>query len=325
MKGTKIMMIGTGGTIAGTGNGSSALTEYRAGSIGVDDLMQAVPALEEYSPFESVQFSNIDSSEMSPYRWGHLAMLVNEVAKRDDIGGIVITHGTDTMEETAYFLQLTVNTCKPVVMTGSMRPATALSADGPVNLLQAVQVARSKNAWNQGVLVVMNGYIDSAREVAKLHTTDVATFGNTQLGHMGCVQNGQAYFYYTPCRKHTSESEFILHNEVEFPTVGIVNLYGGMDTEILNMVASRSQGLVIGGFGHGTLPQGVRDTLKKIAIPKVRSSRIGNGIVSSNSSDVKEGFIVSDSLSPVKARILLMLALQQERSREELERIFATY
>ncbi len=325
MKGTKIMMIGTGGTIAGTGNGSSALTEYRAGSIGVDDLMQAVPALEEYGPFESVQFSNIDSSEMSPYRWGHLAMLVNEVAKRDDIGGIVITHGTDTMEETAYFLQLTVNTCKPVVMTGSMRPATALSADGPVNLLQAVQVARSKNAWNQGVLVVMNGYIDSAREVAKLHTTDVATFGNTQLGHMGCVQNGQAYFYYTPCRKHTSESEFILHNEVEFPTVGIVNLYGGMDTEILNMVASRSQGLVIGGFGHGTLPQGVRDTLKKIAIPKVRSSRIGNGIVSSNSSDVKEGFIVSDSLSPVKARILLMLALQQERSREELERIFATY
>lgn len=325
MKGTKIMMIGTGGTIAGTGNGSSALTEYRAGSIGVDDLMQAVPALEEYGPFESVQFSNIDSSEMSPYRWGHLAMLVNEVAKRDDIEGIVITHGTDTMEETAYFLQLTVNTCKPVVMTGSMRPATALSADGPVNLLQAVQVARSKNAWNQGVLVVMNGYIDSAREVAKLHTTDVATFGNTQLGHMGCVQNGQAYFYYTPCRKHTSESEFILHNEVEFPTVGIVNLYGGMDTEILNMVASRSQGLVIGGFGHGTLPQGVRDTLKKIAIPKVRSSRIGNGIVSSNSSDVKESFIVSDSLSPVKARILLMLALQQERSREELERIFATY
>ena len=325
MKGTKIMMIGTGGTIAGTGNGSSALTEYRAGSIGVDDLMQAVPALEEYGPFESVQFSNIDSSEMSPYRWGHLAKLVNEVAKRDDIGGIVITHGTDTMEETAYFLQLTVNTCKPVVMTGSMRPATALSADGPVNLLRAMQVARSKNAWNQGVLVVMNGYIDSAREVAKLHTTDVATFGNTQLGHMGCVQNGQAYFYYTPCRKHTSESEFILHNEVEFPTVGIVNLYGGMDTEILNMVASRSQGLVIGGFGHGTLPQGVRDTLKKIAIPKVRSSRIGNGIVSSNSSDVKEGFIVSDSLSPVKARILLMLALQQERSREELERIFATY
>ncbi len=325
MKGTKIMMIGTGGTIAGTGNGSSALTEYRAGSIGVDDLMQAVPALEEYSPFESVQFSNIDSSEMSPYRWGHLAMLVNEVAKRDDIGGIVITHGTDTMEETAYFLQLTVNTCKPVVMTGSMRPATALSADGPVNLLQAVQVARSKNAWNQGVLVVMNGYIDSAREVAKLHTTDVATFGNIQLGHMGCVQNGQAYFYYTPCRKHTTDSEFVLREEVEFPAVGIVNLYGGMDTEILNMVANRSQGIVIGGFGHGTLPQGVRDTLKKITIPKVRSSRIGNGIVSSNSSDMKEGFIVSDSLSPVKARILLMLALQQERSREELERIFATY
>ena len=325
MKDRKIMMIGTGGTIAGTGNGSSALTEYRSGSIGVDDLMQAVPALAEYGPFESVQFSNIDSSEMSPYRWVRLALLVNEVAKRDDISGIVITHGTDTMEETAYFLQLTVNTNKPIVMTGSMRPATALSADGPVNLLQAVQVARSKNAWNQGVLVVMNGYIDSAREVAKLHTTDMATFGNAQLGHMGCVQNGKAYFYYTPCRTHTSDSEFILREEVELPTVGIVNLYGGMDTEILSVVANRSQGLVIGGFGHGTLPQGVRNALKKIIIPKVRSSRIGNGIVSSNSLDAKEGFIVSDSLSPVKARILLMLALQKEQSREELERIFDTY
>ena len=259
---------------------------------------------------------------MSPYRWVRLALLVNEVAERDDIGGIVITHGTDTMEETAYFLQLTVHTKKPVVMTGSMRPATALSADGPVNLLQAVQVARSESAIHQGVLVVMNGYIDSAREVAKLHTTDVATFGNTQLGHMGCIQNGKAYFYYTPCRKHTSDSEFILREEVELPQVGIVNLYGGMDTEILTMVASRSQGLIVGGFGHGTLPQAVRDTLKKITIPKVRSSRIGNGIVSSNSS---EGFIVSDSLSPVKARILLMLALQQERSREDLENLFALY
>ena len=321
----KIMIIGTGGTIAGTGNGASALTEYRAGSIGVEELMQAVPTLEEYGPFESIQFSNIDSSEMSPYRWVRLALLINDIAKRDDIAGIVITHGTDTMEETAYFLHLTVDVDIPVVMTGSMRPATALSADGPVNLLQAVQVARSENAWNQGVLVVMNGYIDSAREVAKLHTTDVATFGNAQLGHMGCVQNGTAYFYYTPRRKHTSNSEFILREEVELPSVGIVNLYGGMDTEILTMVASQSQGLIVGGFGHGTLPQGVRDTLKKITIPKVRSSRIGNGIVSSNSADVKEGFIVSDSLSPVKARILLMLALQRERSREDLERIFASY
>ena len=321
----KIMIIGTGGTIAGTGNGASALTEYRAGSIGVQELMQAVPTLEGYGPFESIQFSNIDSSEMSPYRWVRLALLVNEVAERDDISGIVITHGTDTMEETAYFLQLTVHTKKPVVMTGSMRPATALSADGPVNLLQAVQVARSENAWNQGVLVVMNGYIDSAREVAKLHTTDVATFGNAQLGHMGCVQNGTAYFYYTPRRKHTSNSEFILSEEVELPSVGIVNLYGGMDTEILTMVASQSQGLIVGGFGHGTLPQSVREVLKKITIPKVRSSRIGNGIVSSNSSDAKEGLIVSDSLSPVKARILLMLALQRERSREDLERIFASY
>ena len=321
----KIMIIGTGGTIAGTGNGASALTEYRAGSIGVQELMQAVPTLEGYGPFESIQFSNIDSSEMSPYRWVRLALLINDIAKRDDITGIVITHGTDTMEETAYFLHLTVDVDIPVVMTGSMRPATALSADGPVNLLQAVQVARSENAWNQGVLVVMNGYIDSAREVAKLHTTDVATFGNAQLGHMGCVQNGTAYFYYTPRRKHTSNSEFILSEEVELPSVGIVNLYGGMDTEILTMVARQSQGLIVGGFGHGTLPQGVRDTLKKITIPKVRSSRIGNGIVSSNSSDAKEGFIVSDSLSPVKARILLMLALQRERSREDLERIFASY
>ena len=321
----KIMIIGTGGTIAGTGNGASALTEYRAGSIGVEELVQAVPTLEEYGPFESVQFSNIDSSEMSPYRWVRLALLVNEVAERDDIGGIVITHGTDTMEETAYFLHLTVDVDIPVVMTGSMRPATALSADGPVNLLQAVQVARSESAKGQGVLVVMNGYIDSAREVAKLHTTEVGTFGNAQLGHMGCVQNGRTYLYYAPCRTHTKDSEFILREEVELPPIGIVNLYAGLDLDVIDFMAQRSKGLIIGGFGHGTLPQSVREVLKKFTIPKVRSSRIGNGIVSSNSADVKEGFIVSDSLSPVKARILLMLALQRERSREDLERIFASY
>lgn len=325
MKDKKIVIIGTGGTIAGKGQGASALTEYTAGSIGVDELMQAVPGLEAYGPFESVQFSNIDSSEMSPYRWVRLALLINEVANREDVGGIVITHGTDTMEETSYFLQLTIGTDKPVVMTGSMRPATALSADGPVNLLQAVQVARSVSAIGQGVLVVMNGYIDSARDVAKLHTTDVATFGNTQWGHIGYVQDGKAHFYYSPCRRHSSQSEFILREEVELPSVGIVNLYGGMDTDIIKMVASCSQGLIIGGFGNGTLPQGVRDVLHTIEIPKVRASRIGNGIVSSQSSDVKAGLIVSDSLSPVKARILLMLALQQKREREELEAIFGTY
>ena len=321
----KIMIIGTGGTIAGTGNGASALTEYRAGSIGVEELMQAVPTLEGYGPFESIQFSNIDSSEMSPYRWVRLALLINDIAKRDDIAGIVITHGTDTMEETAYFLHLTVDVDIPVVMTGSMRPATALSADGPVNLLQAVQVARSESAKGQGVLVVMNGYIDGAREVAKLHTTEVGTFGNAQLGHMGCVQNGRTYLYYAPCRTHTKDSEFILREEVELPPIGIVNLYAGLDLDVIDFMAQRSKGLIIGGFGHGTLPQSVREVLKKITIPKVRSSRIGNGIVSSNSADVKEGFIVSDSLSPVKARILLMLALQQERSVEDLERIFAAY
>lgn len=325
MKDKKIVIIGTGGTIAGKGQGASALTEYTAGSIGVDELIQAVPGLEDYGPFESVQFSNIDSSEMSPYRWVRLAVLINEVASREDVGGIVITHGTDTMEETAYFLQLTVGTDIPVVMTGSMRPATALSADGPVNLLQAVQVVRSTSAIGQGVLVVMNGYIDSARDVAKLHTTDVATFGNAQWGHMGCVQDGKAYFYYSPCRRHSKYSEFVLREEVELPSVGIVNLYGGMDTEIIKMVASCSQGLVIGGFGNGTLPQGVLDVLHTIEVPKVRASRIGSGIVSSQSSDAKEGLIVSDSLSPVKARILLMLALQQKRRREELKAIFETY
>ncbi len=325
MKDKKIVIIGTGGTIAGKGQGASALTEYTAGSIGVDELIQAVPGLEDYGPFESVQFSNIDSSEMSPYRWVRLAVLINEVASREDVGGIVITHGTDTMEETAYFLQLTVGTDIPVVMTGSMRPATALSADGPVNLLQAVQVVRSTSAIGQGVLVVMNGYIDSARDVAKLHTTDVATFGNAQWGHIGYVQDGKAYFYYSPCRCHSKYSEFVLREEVELPSVGIVNLYGGMDTEIIKMVASCSQGLVIGGFGNGTLPQGVLDVLHTIDVPKVRASRIGNGIVSSQSSDAKEGLIVSDSLSPVKARILLMLALQQKRRREELKAIFETY
>lgn len=321
----KIVMIGTGGTIAGKGQGASNLTEYQAGSIGIEELLQAVPGLEDYGPFESIQFSNIDSSDMSPHRWVQLACLVNEVIQRDEVAGVVITHGTDTMEETSYFLHLTVHTDKPVVMTGSMRPATALSADGPVNVLQAVQVARSEAAQGKGVLVVMNSMITSARDVTKLHTTDVATFGHHQFGHLGAVQQGKAYFYYQPERRHTKASEFHVNKDTLLPRVDIVTVYAGIDEDVIEFYTTRADGLVIAGFGHGTLPQSIQQALKGVHIPKVRSSRIGNGIVSSASLDSKEGFVVSDSLTPVKARILLMLALQQERSLEELNHLFEQY
>ena len=173
---TKIALIGTGGTIAGKGTSNTDLTGYTAGVLGLDEILASVPGTKPYGPYTYAQFSNIESSDITVNHWLELSKLVQKLVNRDDIGGVVITHGTDSMEETAYFLNLTVHTDKPIVITGSMRPAGAISADGPINLLQAIQVARTPSSVGKGVVVVLNGYIDGARDVSKCNTTNVATF-----------------------------------------------------------------------------------------------------------------------------------------------------
>lgn len=325
MYSTKLVIIGTGGTIAGQSAVAEDLTGYHAGELSVDALVASVPGLDQYGPFESFQFCNIDSSSMTEAQWIGLARCVQSYVDRDDVGAVLITHGTDTMEETAYFLNLTVKTDKPVVLTGAMRPASAISAEGPLNLLQAAQTARSESAGQMGVLVVLNGAIDGAREVHKSHTTAVETFESPYFGHIGFVQEGVARFYYKPLRAHTKQSRFAPLNISELPLVVSLTLYADIPSDLLRKVLELNpKGLVLGGLGHGNMPQAIEKWVSELTIPVVRASRTGSGMVSVSQS-ASPKFLVSDTLSPQKARILLMLGLTQTDKKEELQELFYTY
>lgn len=322
----KVIIIGTGGTIAGRSGAAEDLTGYHAGELSVESLLSSVPGLMHYGTFECEQFSNIDSSDITVEHWVRLAATVQRYVDDDTVAGIVITHGTDSMEETAYFLHLTVDTDKPVVLTGSMRPATAISADGPLNLLMAVQTVRAEASLGKGIIVALNGYLDCAREVTKLHTTDVATFGNDYFGHMGLVQDGIPFYYYEPLRRHTKHSEFARLGEQTLPQVEILYLYGGIEENFVAAALSqRLDGLVVAGLGHGIIPQRIESQLSSLTIPIVRASKTGHGMVSPMKNDSLHGMVAADTLTPVKARILLMLGLTKTRRIDELQSMFGTY
>ena len=201
-----IYILATGGTIAGRAASEEATTGYEAGAIGIAELLEAVPELTRYAEVEGEQVAAIDSKDMRQEIWLCLAARCEALLAREDVDGIVITHGTDTMEETAYFLHLTVHSEKPIVLTGAMRPATAMSADGPMNLLQAVRVAADDEAAGKGVLIVLNGTIESARDAVKTHTTSLDTFRSPEMGLLGSVQDGEPVFYRSPLRRHTVHS-----------------------------------------------------------------------------------------------------------------------
>lgn len=321
----KIVIIGTGGTIAGKAASNTDLTGYQAGTLPLTELLADIPELAEYGPFETEQFSNIESSDITVQQWRALSALAQKKADRQDVAGVVITHGTDSMEETSYFLHLTVQTDKPIIFTGSMRPASAISADGPLNILSAVQTARSPEACGKGVMIVMNNYIDSARYARKMNTTNAATFGNQDFGHMGIIQQGTARFFTIPAGRHTNESEFTRIHEA-LPRVELLFAYAGMTGDVVEAIAGlEPAGLVVAGLGHGTLPKEARLALEQLTIPVVRASRTGSGLVTAIPSDLAPGFLTAQVLSPFKARILLMLGLAAGASKEELRRMFAEY
>ena len=323
---TKIALIGTGGTIAGKGTSNTDLTGYTAGVLGLDEVLASVPGTKPYGPYTYTQFSNIESSDITVNHWLELSKLVQKLVNRDDIGGVVITHGTDSMEETAYFLNLTVHTDKPIVITGSMRPAGAISADGPINLLQAIQVARTPSSVGKGVIVVLNGYIDGARDVSKCNTTNVATFDSPLVGHLGIVQDGVAHYYKTSTRRHTQDSVFDVSKLTELPRVVIMTCYGGMDDMVpMSVVATNPEGLILTGLGHGTIPQNVRQITQNTKFPTVRASRTGSGMVSAVPQDALANYLVCDTLSPQKARILLMLGLTKTKNLKKLQQFFHEY
>ncbi|MDR2161559.1 MAG: type II asparaginase [Desulfovibrio sp.] len=325
----QVTILATGGTIAGTGESSTQLTGYKPGELTVERLIAAVPGLKNFADIKAEQIANIGSEDMSTEIWLKLAKHINTLlsGKTD---GIVVTHGTDTLEETAYFLNLTVKSDKPVVMVGAMRPATAISADGPLNLLQAVSVAGSKNAGGKGVLLVMNGEINGAREVTKTNTLQPETFRSNDLGFLGYVVNNKPIFYRGSLRRHTKASEFDVIGLTALPKVEIIYTYVDMGIDVLNnIIATNPAGIVVAGMGNGSIATPQIAVLKEAAqkgIVIARSSRTGTGMVTPDPDmDYSAGFVTADSLNPQKARVLLMLALTKTKNIREIQRMFDDY
>lgn len=327
----RVKILATGGTIAGTGSSSTKTVGYKAAVLPVDNLIQAVPELAKVATVTGEQVVQIASENMTNEVWLKLASRVNALLATDDVDGIVITHGTDTLEETAYFLNLVVRSDKPVVLVGSMRPATALSADGPLNLYNAVIVAGSPAARGKGVLVSLNETVNAAREVTKTNTSAVETFRSPDLGILGYVQDGKAVFYRQPTRRHTARSVFDVAALKELPRVEIVYAYANVNRVMLDAaVAAGARGIVHAGTGNGSLADPVKAGLseaQKKGILIVRSSRVGSGTVARNgeANDDQLHFVASDTLNPQKARVLLMLALTRTTDPIAVQSLFYEY
>jgi L-asparaginase len=325
-----VVILATGGTIAGAG-ATGTQAAYKSGAVTIDAMIAAVPGIGDLATIKGEQISNVGSQDMSLDIMLKLANRINELAKSNDVDGIVITHGTDTLEETAFFLNLTVKTDKPVVMVGSMRPSTAVSADGPLNLYNAVGVAGDSNARGRGVLVVMNDWIHAAHSLTKTSTTAIQTFMSPLRGLVGVANYGKNDFYSSPSWKHTTQTEFDVSKVSKLPRVDIIFASADMSPDLIDASAANgAKGIVIAGVGNGNMNK-ASVTAAANAVQKgvvvVRSSRVATGVVGRNVevNDDELGFIASDELNPQKSRILLMLALIKQRNSKDLQGLFTTY
>jgi L-asparaginase len=327
---SNIVILATGGTIAGAA-ATGTQSGYTSGAVTIDAMLAAVPGIDELATVKGEQIANVGSQDMSFDILLKLARRINELAARGDVDGFVITHGTDTMEESAYFLNLTVRTAKPVVMVGSMRPSTAVSADGPLNLYNAVAVAADPDAKGRGVLVVMNDQIHAAHSLTKTSTTAVETFQSSLHGVVGIASYGKNDYYQSPAWKHTTQSEFDISGVTRLPRVDVIFMSVDMSPDLINAsVAGGAKGIVFAGVGNGNLNKAAVDAAAaavKKGVVVVRASRVPTGLVGRNVelNDDKLGFIASDELNPQKARILLSLALLKQRPAEELQKLYSTY
>jgi L-asparaginase type II len=323
-----VWILSTGGTIASQGASSTSLTDYKAGVLTGSDLVKAVPEIAQIADLKVEQIANVGSPNITIAHWLTLATRINRIfTEEPTTAGVVITHGTNTLEETAYFLNLTVKHDRPVVVVGSMRPATAISADGPLNLLNAVRTAVSPAARGKGVLVVLNDEISAARDVTKSNTLRVETFRSPDSGYLGFVDGDQITFYRSPTRRHTTASEFDVQGLKELPAVEILYSYVQPNPILIQaLLTSGVKGIVMAGTGAGLVAD-----VEKAALVKakgtviVRSNRTGSGRVPPREEYEASGMIGADNLNPQKARILLMLALTKTTDLNEIRRIFAEY
>jgi len=303
-----VVVLATGGTIAGAGTDSRGIV-YKSGAISVKSLLSAIQELAEIANVETIQVCNINSDDITSQIWLELTKKINRLAKRDDVAGFVITHGTDTMEETAYFLNLTVKTAKPVVVTGAMRPPQAIDADGNANLCLAVRTAVSDDAYAKGVLVAFAGKVIPARHVQKISADSLDAIAS----------DGSK----APSR-HTLNSEFDVSEIEKLPKVSVIYFHAEADVELLKFVAKRADGIVIAGAGAGEFSIYFANVINSLEIPVVISTRTNSGNIHPDHLICKNT-VSALTLSPSKAAVLLRLALCVTPDSSELARIFNEY
>lgn len=326
----RIRVLATGGTIAGA-QASATDYGYKAGAYDVNTLLEAVPNLDKLAVITGEQVANIGSQDMNDAIWLALARRVNAVLAEPGTDGVLITHGTDTLEETSYFLSLVTKSDKPVVMVGSMRPATAISADGPGNLYSGVAVATDPGARGRGTLVVLNDTIHYARNVVKTDTTSVQTFASINRGPAGLVKTGKVFWFEPMDRKLGTASEFSIDTLDELPRVDVIYAHAGMSADLIEAaIANGARGIVVAGVGDGNMTTPTLDALARAAehgIVVVRSTRLPAGIVLRNNevNDDERGLVASGELNPAKSRVLLQLALTRTKDPATIQKMFYEY
>jgi len=325
-----VVVLATGGTIAGAGASAMNSATYSAAKVPVDKLLAGLPELSKVAQVRGEQVFQIASESFTNDNLLVLAKRVSALVKQADVDGVVVTHGTDTLAETAYFLSLTVHTNKPIVVVGSMRPGTALSADGALNLLNAVSVAAAKDAEGKGVVVTMNDEIQTARDVNKDVNIKTNAF-QSQWGPLGMVVEGKNYWFRAPVKRHTMQSEFNIDSISSLPAVEVVYSYGSVPrTAIDAFVGTGAKAIVHAGTGNGSVADRIVPALQEArskGVQVIRSSRVPYGFVLRNAEqpDDKYDWVVAHDLRPEKARLLAALALTKTNDPKEIQRIFWEY
>jgi L-asparaginase len=323
----QVRILATGGTIAGKGN--AAGTSYRSGAVSVDDLIAALPGVDKIARVTGEQIANVPSSDMDETIWRKLHARALAAFADPDVAGVVVTHGTDTLEETAFLLSMILPPTKPVVVVGAMRPSTAVSADGPQNMLDAIRVVTSPASTGRGVMVVLNDTIFDPRSVTKFDVNRVEAFTAPSRGPIGHVL-GLAPRYFGPPQP---QPDVLALGEAKLPRIAVVYAYAGQTEDEVRDIVRNADGVIVAGVGAGGVSSGARKALRALAdknIPMVTTPRQGHGDIrrleptpaAKADDDDRVPTIGGRELTPAKARILLMLALQQRRTFAELQAIF---
>ena len=321
-----VMILATGGTIAGSGKAGRGVG-YKVATLTAESLIESVPQIQDLANIKAEQLFNLGSDNITQDELLQLANRVNELEKDDSVDGIVITHGTDTMEENSYFLNLVCDVRKPVVFTGSMRPATAISADGPLNLYQSILVATHDDAVDKPVMCVMSDTILDSRTFFKTSTFSVETMKSAGLGHLGIIRDQEVIFTSKGDKSiHTSKSEFRIDGVEKLPKVSVVYFHIDADVKNLEFALENSDGVVVAGAGEGSFSRFWREVIDNTKKPVVISSRTASGTISEESL-LSKNSIATQFLNPQKAAVLLRVALinNLKRSNEDIDRIFRTY